>query len=165
MARLNSLLYSSLLLLLLTTSSNAITIAEVLGDKYIEMLNDGKSNEEIEKKAKEVYKHLLSTGLSDYDIKLKASPFIKNQDIVEDIKLIEVCVTTNLKSDAGKKILNLCMAVPKSKYILKIKNDLIYVYSSKTLEEIISKRGKQKANYEFRQRANIKTAYYTKFLY
>lgn len=54
------------------------------------------------------------------------------------------CVDINLKSDNGHRILDACMNIDTAMQPFIVKHKMIVIFSSKTVEEIASKTGKEK---------------------
>ncbi len=74
------------------------------------------------------------------------------------------CVDVNLKSDSGKRTLDACMYIDTSMKDYIVRHNLIVIFSSKTVEEIASKKGKQKVLEQVKDKIkSIHPIYLSKF--
>ena len=69
MEKINKLLYSAMIIIFITTSANALTVKEILGLDLARLMQEGKTDLEIQLIAKVYYKQLQSQGKSDEEIK------------------------------------------------------------------------------------------------
>ena len=59
-------------------------------------------------------------------------------------KYVPYCVDVNLKSEGMQKTLSACMNIDTAMQPFIVKHKMIVIFSSKTVEEIASKTGKEK---------------------
>ena len=154
------------------TSTDAITIHEVLGDELSILISQNKSDEEIQTIVAERLKNYRDQGMSDEQIILHIKKrSIQEYDMMNDQKklpdsdFIEICEIFNLKSNTSKMLLDICIDVPKKEvqnYTKYISNKLIAIGSSKSFEEIASKKGKAKFRAQLIESINVSELYFTR---
>ena len=123
----------TLLILLLTLNLYATKIGDVLTTSEMSSLSSAMySNDEIAKFAK--MKSLLPQPTVEESIR-------KITD--SNIKVKKYCTVVNLKTDGGNKIVEACMQISTPMVEYRVKHNIIMIISSKTMEEVSSKKGKQ----------------------